>query len=147
MTDGVDIVEVCPRDGFQAVPARIPTERKLAILRGLYAAGLRRIEATSFVSPDAYGLGAANSLAAWTAGVRAFDASVAGLGGRPFAPGATRNVATEDLVWMFESMGVATHIDLPRLLQVAETVEQLPQAQIGGRVREAVRAADRLRAQ
>ena len=303
MTEEVEIVEVGPRDGFQAITAPIPTESKIAIIRGLHEAGLRRIEATSFVSPsavpqladaaeiveaaraldgldiqvlaptarqaeralaagvrhlcfvisvseahnrsnvrrtplesaeeyaalvrglpdnvrvrlnlatafdcpflgrvdesatfallerllavkpdvevafcdttgrvsprhvsalfqraqqdhtdvrawafhghDTYGLGAANALAAWTVGVRVFDASVAGLGGCPFAPGATGNVATEDLVWMFESMAVATHVDLNRLRQVAETVERLPQAQTGGRVREALRAADLVRA-
>ncbi|MDH5339171.1 MAG: hydroxymethylglutaryl-CoA lyase [Rubrivivax sp.] len=62
------------------------------------------------------GLGLANALAAWDVGVRAFDASLAGLGGCPFAPGATGNVVTEDLVWMFEAMGVRTGIDWPRLV-------------------------------
>ena len=62
------------------------------------------------------GLGLANCLAAWDAGVRTFDASQGGLGGCPYAPGASGNVVTEDLVFMFEAMGVATGIDLPRLL-------------------------------
>jgi hydroxymethylglutaryl-CoA lyase len=62
------------------------------------------------------GLGLANCLAAWDVGVRTFDASLGGLGGCPHAPGASGNVVTEDLVFMFEAMGVNTGIDLPRLL-------------------------------
>src|SRR5574341_718822 len=62
------------------------------------------------------GLGLANALAAYEEGVRAFDSSMGGLGGCPFAPGASGNVITEDLVFMFESMGVATGIDFGKLL-------------------------------
>jgi hydroxymethylglutaryl-CoA lyase len=68
---------------------------------------------------DTYGLGLANVYAAYREGIRVFDASFAGLGGCPFAPGATGNVATEDLVWMFERMGVTTGIDIEALLPVA----------------------------
>ncbi len=62
------------------------------------------------------GLGLANCLAAYEAGVRTFDASLGGLGGCPYAPGASGNVVTEDLVFMFEAMGIATGIDLSRLI-------------------------------
>jgi hydroxymethylglutaryl-CoA lyase len=62
------------------------------------------------------GLGLANCLAAYEAGVRTFDASLAGLGGCPYAPGASGNVVTEDLVFMFEAMGVRTGVNLERLL-------------------------------
>jgi hydroxymethylglutaryl-CoA lyase len=62
------------------------------------------------------GLGLANNLAAFEAGVRTFDSSLCGLGGCPHAPGASGNVATEDLVFMFEAMGVRTGIDLERLI-------------------------------
>lgn len=62
------------------------------------------------------GLGLANCLAAFDVGVRVFDASLGGLGGCPHAPGASGNVVTEDLVFMFEAMGVSTGVDLPRLL-------------------------------
>jgi hydroxymethylglutaryl-CoA lyase len=62
------------------------------------------------------GLGLANALAAYEEGVRAFDSSMGGLGGCPFAPGASGNVITEDLVFMFESMGVKTGIDFDRLI-------------------------------
>lgn len=62
------------------------------------------------------GLGLANCLAAYDVGVRTFDSSQGGLGGCPFAPGASGNVVTEDLVFMFEAMGVRTGIDLERLI-------------------------------
>ena len=62
------------------------------------------------------GLGLANCLAAYEAGVHTFDASLGGLGGCPYAPGASGNVVTEDLVFMFEAMGIATGIDLTRLI-------------------------------
>ncbi len=88
-----------------------------------------------FHGHDTYGLGVANVLAAHSAGVRAFDSSFAGLGGCPFAPGATGNVATEDVVWTFDKMGVSTGIDLDRLLDVAEDGATIPGALSGGRVR------------
>jgi len=62
------------------------------------------------------GLGLANCLAAYEEGVTTFDASLGGLGGCPYAPGASGNVVTEDLVFMFEAMGVRTGIDLERLI-------------------------------
>jgi hydroxymethylglutaryl-CoA lyase len=92
----------------------------------------------AFHGHDTYGLGVANVLAAYEAGVRVFDASFAGLGGCPFAPGATGNVATEDVVWTFERMGVRTGIDLAALISVAREGAELPDACAGGRVREAV---------
>lgn len=62
------------------------------------------------------GLGLANCLAAWDEGVRTFDASLGGLGGCPYAPGASGNAVTEDLVFMFEAMGVRTGIDIQKLI-------------------------------
>ena len=62
------------------------------------------------------GLGLANCLAAYEAGVRTFDASLAGLGGCQYAPGASGNVVTEDLVFMFEGMGIRTGADIDRLI-------------------------------
>ena len=62
------------------------------------------------------GLGLANCLAAFDAGVRTFDSSQGGLGGCPYAPGASGNVVTEDLVFMFEAMGVRTGVDLEKLV-------------------------------
>ena len=71
---------------------------------------------------DTRGLGLANVLAALNAGARAFDASLGGLGGCPYAPGATGNIVTEDLAFMLEAMGFETGIDLDRLLAVRELV-------------------------
>ena len=65
------------------------------------------------------GLGLANSFAAYEAGVRIIDGAIGGLGGCPFAPGASGNTSTEDLVFMFEEMGVKTGIDLKTLLEVS----------------------------
>jgi hydroxymethylglutaryl-CoA lyase len=69
------------------------------------------------------GLGLANCLAACDVGVRSFDASLGGLGGCPFAPGASGNVVTEDLVFMFEAMGVATGVDLTKLVAAREPLK------------------------
>jgi hydroxymethylglutaryl-CoA lyase len=62
------------------------------------------------------GLGLANCLAAYDVGVRTFDSSLGGLGGCPYAPGASGNVVTEDLVFMFEAMGIRTGVDLEKLI-------------------------------
>src|ERR671919_1708282 len=79
------------------------------------------------------GLGLANALAAFEEGVRNFDSSMGGLGGCPFAPGASGNVITEDLVFMFESMGVSTGIDLERLFAAREIlVKGIPEEPIYG---------------
>ena len=73
---------------------------------------------------DTRGLGIANALAAYEAGVRHFDSSMGGLGGCPFAPGASGNVITEDLVFMFESMGVSTGVDLEKLFLARKALIQ-----------------------
>lgn len=77
---------------------------------------------------DTRGLGLANVLAALEVGIRRFDASLGGLGGCPYAPGASGNIAMEDCAFMLESMGFATGIDLARLLEVRRAVE----AQLAG---------------
>ena len=71
------------------------------------------------------GTGLANVLAALELGVTDFDASVGGLGGCPYAPGATGNVCTEDLVHMVEDMGVDTGVDLEAMLEAARLAEEL----------------------
>ncbi|WP_129668973.1 hydroxymethylglutaryl-CoA lyase [Phytoactinopolyspora endophytica] len=70
------------------------------------------------------GTGLANVYAALQLGVDDFDAAVAGLGGCPYAPGASGNIATEEVVSMLEDMGVQTGVDLERLLNVAEMAER-----------------------
>ncbi len=97
----------------------------------------------AFHGHDTYGLGVANVLAACEAGVQVMDSSFGGLGGCPFAPGATGNVATEDVVWSLENMGIATGVDLEALLPVADAATVLPGALIGGRVRAAINGARR----
>src|SRR5262249_55900289 len=84
---------------------------------------------------DTRGLGLANAAAALDAGIRAFDASLGGMGGCPFAPGASGSVVTEDLVFMFEAMGLATGIDLDRLLEVRNIVSSvLPDEPLHGAI-------------
>src|SRR5438046_1106947 len=79
------------------------------------------------------GLGLANALAAYEEGVRAFDSSMGGLGGCPFAPGASGNVITEDLVFMFESMGVSTGVDFDALLKARRLrVQAIPEEPVYG---------------
>lgn len=73
---------------------------------------------------DTRGTALANAWAALELGIATFDASVAGLGGCPFAPGATGNVATEDLAWMLGQAGIETGIDLPALIEVARWISE-----------------------
>ena len=84
------------------------------------------------------GLGLANCLAAYDVGVRTFDASLGGLGGCPYAPGASGNVVTEDLVFMFEAMGVDTGIAIEPLLAARKPLrEGLPGEAVYGMLAEA----------
>jgi hydroxymethylglutaryl-CoA lyase len=71
---------------------------------------------------DTRGLGMANVYAAWEVGIRRFDACLAGIGGCPYAPGASGNVTTEDVVYMFASMGAPTGQDFDRLLALRAKV-------------------------
>ena len=84
------------------------------------------------------GLGLANCLAAYDVGVRTFDASQGGLGGCPYAPGASGNVVTEDLVFMFEAMGVSTGVSLDQLIAARVPLQEgLPGEAIYGMLPEA----------
>lgn len=84
------------------------------------------------------GLGLANCLAAYEEGVTSFDSSMGGLGGCPYAPGASGNVVTEDLVFMFEAMGVQTGVDLEKLFKAREVLKAgLPHETIYGMVPQA----------
>jgi hydroxymethylglutaryl-CoA lyase len=71
---------------------------------------------------DTYGMAVANAYAAYEFGLRCFDASVAGLGGCPYAPGASGNVATEDLAYLFGGLGAATGVDLDALMDVGDWI-------------------------
>ena len=84
------------------------------------------------------GLGLANCLAAYEAGVRTFDSSLGGLGGCPYAPGASGNVVTEDLVFMFEAMGIKTGINLDLLFEARKPLQAgVPNEMLYGMVPEA----------
>lgn len=84
------------------------------------------------------GQGLANVVAALEAGVTTFDASQGGIGGCPYAPGASGNIVTEDLVWMLQAMGHRTGIDLPALLQARTLLrEGLPDEPLYGHVPDA----------
>jgi hydroxymethylglutaryl-CoA lyase len=74
---------------------------------------------------DTMGMGIANASAALDAGARILDGSLGGLGGCPFAPGATGNVATEDVVYMLEGMGIATGVDMAKLVAASNAVGKL----------------------
>jgi hydroxymethylglutaryl-CoA lyase len=87
---------------------------------------------------DTRGLGLANVLAALNAGARAFDASLGGLGGCPYAPGATGNIVTEDLAFMLAAMGFETGIDLARLVKVRDILARtLPGVELHGAIAKA----------
>ena len=127
--------EVCPCDTTGRVtPDRV---QDLFDRAGERFSGVKR---WAYHGHDTYGLGVANAIAAWRAGVDVIDASFAGLGGCPFAPGATGNVATEDVVWTFGQMGIASGINLDLLVAAAREGAALPSALHGGRVRGALDA-------
>ena len=84
---------------------------------------------------DTRAMGVANVYAAMESGIRRFDASIGGLGGCPFAPGASGNVATEDVVMMLEQMGFDTGIDLDKLLAASDLAEEITGTAPGGRAK------------
>jgi hydroxymethylglutaryl-CoA lyase len=130
----------CPFEG------EVPSDRLFGLIARIAALGVGRVtlcDTTGMANPvqaehvfaralgtwpeirftahfhDTRGMGLANAVAALRAGVVYFDASLGGLGGCPFAPGASGNICTEDLVHMFEAMGVHTGVDLTRLIRAA----------------------------
>ncbi len=108
---GADVLSLADTTGY-ANPAHI---RRL--VRKLQSAVGREKMFTLHLH-NTRGLGLANVAAGLEEGITAFDASIAGLGGCPFAPGASGNIVTEDLVFMLQSMGIETGIDLTKLLKV-----------------------------
>ena len=88
------------------------------------------------------GLGLSNVLAAYEAGARRFDASLGGLGGCPYAPGASGNICTEDLVNLCDEMGITTGVDLPQLLTLSRTLPSLLGHDLPGQVVKAGRNCD-----
>ena len=117
LRDGADSVSFGDTTGM-ATPTRVT--RLVGELRSAYPDAPVNLH-----FHNTRGTGMANVLAALQLGVADFDSSVGGLGGCPYAPGATGNVCTEDLVHMVEDMGVATGIDLDAMVDAARTAEQL----------------------
>lgn len=112
---GADVIALADTTG-QATPRQV----------GEIIERVKRIAGARFRSlhfHDTRGLGLANTVVALQHGMREFDASLGGLGGCPHAPGATGNVNTEDLVFMLDSMGFDTGIDLPRLIASRSVLE------------------------
>lgn len=157
----VSCVLGCPFTGV------VPVEQVVAVTQALYAMGCyevslgdtigsgtpgattRLIQACADAVPlgalaghfhDTYGMAVANVQAAWQAGVRVFDSSVSGLGGCPYSPGATGNVATEELVYLFEGQGIATGVDLAKLIKVGVFIDSQLQRSGASRVAQALRA-------
>jgi len=91
---------------------------------------------------DTRGLGLANVLAAYETGARRFDAALGGLGGCPFAPGASGNICTEDTAAMAERMGIPTGLDLPALISLSRTLPRLVGHEVPGQVAKAGRTQD-----
>ena len=81
------------------------------------------IEKLSMHFHDTYGMALANCQAALDLGIRSFDSSCSGLGGCPYAPGASGNVATEDLIYLFEREGFHTGVDLPKLINASAKID------------------------
>ena len=81
---------------------------------------------------DTRGTALANILVGLELGVRDFDASIGGLGGCPYAPGAAGNVATEDLVYMLHGMGIETGLDLDKLVDAAKLAEKIDRPRASG---------------
>lgn len=86
---------------------------------------------------DTRGQALVNALVGLSLGITTFDASVGGLGGCPYAPGAAGNLATEDLVYMLEGMGVATGVDLEALVQAGKTAERIVGRPLPGKMHQA----------
>ncbi|MFZ0018332.1 MAG: hydroxymethylglutaryl-CoA lyase, partial [Acetobacteraceae bacterium] len=158
----VPVVAGCSTAFGCSIDGVVPTSKTVALAKGLADAGVDQImlaDTVGYAHPaqirevvratreaigdtlyglhlhDTCGLGIANALAGLEEGIRAFDACLAGLGGCPYAPGASGNVVTEDLVFMLESMGFATGIDLAKLIEARRLLhEGLPEEPMHGQV-------------
>ena len=105
-------------------------------------AGVAPLASVALHLHDTYGRALANLAAGYEAGIRTFDASLGGLGGCPYAPGASGNVATEDVVDLFERSGVATGISLEALVDTSQWLERdVLKRRLPGRVYRAIMGA------
>jgi len=111
-----------------ATPRRVETLLDALAIEGVNTAGI------SLHFHNTRGTGLANVLAALTRGVTRFDASIGGLGGCPYAPGATGNIVTEDLVHMLEDMDIDTGVDLDALIDCAHLAQDIVRRELPGQV-------------
>jgi hydroxymethylglutaryl-CoA lyase len=126
MEAGCDEVGLADTTGY-ANPAQV----KELVRRVRAAVGAHALEGLHL--HNTRGLGLANVVAGLEVGITTFDSSLGGLGGCPFAPGASGNIVTEDLVFMLEAMGLSTGIDLSRLLEVRQILRAaLPEEPLYG---------------
>lgn len=157
----VSCVVSCPYDGITSPSAVAHVAKRLHEMgcyevslgdttgAGTPADVLRLLESVAAVVPmerlaghfhDTYGMAVANAHASYQFGLRVFDSSVGGLGGCPYAKGATGNVATEDLLYLFQGLGVSTGVDLDALAACGAWIsEQLGRAN-GSHVGQALQA-------
>ncbi|KAI5250087.1 hydroxymethylglutaryl-CoA lyase [Aureobasidium subglaciale] len=112
---GADEISVADTTGMGTAP------RTRELLRTLSAAGIRNDDLALHFH-DTFGQAMVNTMVGLEHGIRTFDSAVGGLGGCPYSPGATGNVATEDLVYSLESLGVNTGIDLPEISKIGDWI-------------------------
>jgi hydroxymethylglutaryl-CoA lyase len=115
MEMGADEIDLGDTTGMGTAP------RTRALLQAMKAAGMRNEDMTMHFH-DTYGQALVNTAVSLEHGIRRFDASVGGLGGCPYSPGATGNVSTEDLVYFLESLGMETGLDLEALCEVGDWI-------------------------
>jgi len=115
MEMGADEIDLGDTTGMGTAP------RTSELLRAMQAAGIRN-EDIAMHFHDTYGQALVNTAVSLEHGIRIFDSSVGGLGGCPYSPGATGNVATEDMVYFFESLGMDTGVDLDAVCDIGEWI-------------------------
>jgi hydroxymethylglutaryl-CoA lyase len=146
LSGGIATAFGCPFEG------RVPLEQVIKVIKCFREIGVRKLslsDTTGMANPkqvyeygtgvkelfpdmtwilhfhNTRGMGLANAMAGMLAGIRLLDSSFAGLGGCPFAPGASGNIATEDLIHMCHEMGIATGCDLDKVIETGRLVQQL----------------------
>lgn len=117
LESGADEIALGDTTGMGTVP------RTATLLNTMKSAGIR-MEDLAMHFHDTYGQALVNTAVSLEHGIRTFDASIAGLGGCPFSPGATGNVGTEDMVYFLEGLGMDTGVDLNGLADVGEWITE-----------------------
>ncbi len=135
---GAGGITICDTTGM-AHPAQVG--RLVEALQGRLLPSHPKLQLTLHFH-DTRGMGLANLLAAVHAGIRRFDGSLGGLGGCPYAPGASGNICSEDAIYMLEAEGHDTGIDLERLLQVARRLPEIVGHALPGQLAKAGRCSD-----